>query len=441
MILVFSGFAQLFGEFGLGSAVVQKIDIQPHQLNSVFWLNIVIGFLLTLIFIVFSPLIANFYNEPSLKLYIPVFSSIFLINSLSIVQNSLLQKKMDFKKIAIIEINATAWSGLIAIIMAFKGFGTWSLITQYLISSFVSVILVWRVSDWRPNLSFSFTGLKGLINYGSNLLGFNVFNYGSRNVDNFLVGKFIGKSALGIYTRAYNLMLLPISQISSVISRVLFPAMCEIQNDKERTKQIYLKAIRIVGLITFPLMIGLLVSAENFVFGIFGAKWKEMIPIFQILCITGLLQGVSSTTGIIYTSQGRTDLMFKWGIFSGIVCMLSFIIGLHWGIIGIASAYVVSGYLILWYPGWVIPGKLINLHFREMLKNLMGPFFCSLAMGLIMWITGNFLSQQWPYLFRLFLQFIIGVFVYWTFLTMFKLKAYYDALLIFKETNLKNLIN
>jgi PST family polysaccharide transporter len=267
---------------------------------------------------------------------------------------------------------------------------------------------------------------RELSHFGLNLMGFNIFNYWARNADNFLIAKILGAPSLGIYSRAYTLMMIPITQLTGFVSQVMFPALSSIQNDRERIRRVYLRVTRLIAVVTCPIVMLLFVVAESFVHVIYGEKWGDAVPIFRILCITGILQGVGSTVGWIYTALGRTNLMLKWGIFSGTVYILSFCVGIRWGLLGIATAYVVSGYMILWYPSWEIPGRLINLSFVDMFKNVAGSLFCSLLMSFGIWLFSTMLPHALPEWLRLLIQILSGISIYIALINMFNLKAYQE---------------
>jgi Membrane protein involved in the export of O-antigen and teichoic acid len=166
----------------------------------------------------------------------------------------------------------------------------------------------------------------------------------------------------------------------------MFPAFSAIQKDVERVKDVYLKSISVISLVTFPLTLGLLVVSQSFVLALFGDKWAEMIPILQVFCLLGLIQSIGTTVGWIYQSQGRTDIMFRWGLVSGSIFIISFVVGLRWGALGVAVAYTVANFL-LWYPSLLIPGRLKDLHVVTMLRRL-APTFCGAAtMRLPFWYS------------------------------------------------------
>ena len=423
MVLVFTNFASVFADMGFGVALVQKLDVTQHHKNAVFWISIVIGAVLTLIMAAAAPYIASFYNVPEVQPLAVAISLIFFINAFATVKVALLQKAMDFRKIAAAQLTSTVISGLVALYLAFSGFGVWSLVAMYIASAIVNVAVLWTITPWRPDFSLQWHALKDLTKFTLNLLGFSVFNYWTRNGDNLLVGRFVGSAALGIYARSYQILLLPVSQVSGVITNVMFPAFSAIQKDVERVKDMYLKSISIISLVTFPLTLGLLVVSQSFVLALFGDKWAEMIPILQVFCLLGLIQSIGTTVGWIYQSQGRTDIMFRWGLVSGSIFIISFIVGLRWGALGVAVAYTVANFL-LWYPSLLIPARLIDLHVVTMLRRL-APTFCGAAtMAFAVWVLGLILPSGWSYATHLALQVTIGAIVYYIFVRALRLEAY-----------------
>ena len=433
MIMVFIGFAGLFSELGFGAALIQKKEIEERHLSSIFWLNIATGLILTGIMLAIAPVIATFYNEPRLKLLTMVLSATFFIGSLSIVQKAILTRSMNFRVLTIVETSAMSIAGIFAIILAFLGFGVWSLVWQSIVSAIIGVIILWVLSDWKPCLQFNKNAAKELLGFSGNLLAFNVFNYWARNVDDLLIGKVIGSSGLGIYNRAYHLMLIPLSQISSVVGKVMFPMLSKIQDDKVRVKHLYLSTISIIALITFPMMMGLLVVADSFVLALFGQKWIEVIPVLQIFCLLGLAQSIGTTVGWIYQSQGRTDWMFWWGIAAGTVSIISFIIGISIGsIMAVAYCYAIAN-ILLFYHNLTIPGKLINMTFSDVVRSVSGVFGCAVFMAGGVYLLGMLLPSEWPHWANLLSQVPFGIIIYIVLIHFFKLKSYVEAKELFLE--------
>lgn len=433
MIIVFTGFAGLFGELGFGAALIQKKEIEERHLSSIFWLNIATGLILTGIMLVIAPVIAAFYNEPRLKLLTMVLSATFFIGSLNIVQKAILMRSMNFRALAIVETLAMSIAGIFAIILAFLGFGVWSLVWQAIVSAIIGVIILWVLSDWKPSFRFNKNAAKELLGFSGNFLGFNIFNYWVRNIDDLLIGKVIGSSGLGIYNRAYSIMLMPLSQISSTVGQVMFPTLSKIQDDKVRVKHLYLSTIRIIALITFPMMMGLLIVADSFVLALFGPKWAELTPILQVFCLLGMIQSIVTTVGWIYQSQGRTDWMFRWGIAAGTVGVISFIIGISIGsIMAVAYCYAIAN-ILLFYHNLTIPGKLINMTFRDVVCSVSGVFGCAVLMAGGVYLLGVILPSDWPHWANLLFQVPFGIIIYVVLIHFFKLKSYVEAKELFLE--------
>ena len=426
MVMVLTGFAAKFSDLGMGAALVQKLDVTEEQTDSVFWINIMIGLGLTALFFFSAPLIALFYQEPALIPLTRVLAFIFIFHAFGNVHRIVLQRKLDFKRIAQVEVSSLLIGGGLAIGMAVMGFGVWSLVAQPIVNGLLNSLFFWIIVDWRPGFRFKSDKIGELTSFAFHLLGFDFFNYWFRQLDNVLIGWKWGSASLGLYSRAYNLMVFPISRLGGLITRVMFPALSAIQEDTARVKRVYLQVTRGIALLTFPLMIGMLVVADNFILSVFGSQWMGAVPVLKLLCVSGLFQSIGTTVGWIYTSQGRTDIMFRWGVASGIVRITAFVIGVHWGITGMAAAVVISG-LVLWIPSWVIPGRLIHLRFSEMVKNLLSLFFSAIFMGIVVAAAGLVTPANWPAPVELALQILLGGACYLAIVHIFNVQAYIEV--------------
>jgi PST family polysaccharide transporter len=420
MIVVFTGFAALFSEMGFGAALIQRKVIEERHLSSIFWLNIAVGLILTCIFLAAAPLISSFYSEPRLKILTMLISLNFFLGSLKMVQFSILSRSMDFRKLAVIETTTMVIAGGFAIALALIGFGVWSLAWQMIITTIIGVVLFWFF-------------VKELLGFSGNLLGFNVFNYWARNIDNLLVGKFISSAGLGIYSKAYGLMLMPLSQISSTLGRVMFPSLSKSQDDKVLTKRIYLKTIGAIALVTMPMMTGLFVVADSFVLALLGPKWEDVIPVLRLLCLVGITQSIATTVGWIYSSQGRTDLMLWWGMVAGTIGIIGFIIGIWIGsVIAVAYCYAIAN-ILLFYHNFAIPGKLINMTFSEVLRCVSGKFVCALLMSAGVYLLAINLPSEWPHWLRLMVLVPFGMIFYVVIIHFLKLRAYLEIKELIRE--------
>jgi O-antigen/teichoic acid export membrane protein len=367
MVLIFSGFASLFNEMGFRAALIQKQDVNEGHFSSVFWFNIIVSILLMLLMTLSAPLIADFFKKTELAQLVRLLSLTFLIGSPVIVMRAQFAKELNFRGLSIIQLIAAAASGVLGVSLALLGYGVYALVGQLLGSAACYTILIWVYSDWRPRWLFSWSAIRELMGFSIGVIGGNSLNYWVRNADKLLIGKFLGAANLGLYSMAYTIMSLPMSQITTVLAKVMFPTLSVIQAHRGRTRMIYLRSIAVIGLLAFPAMLGLIVVADDFVIAIFGEQWQEMIPTLRLLCLGGLLQSVNSTVGWIYKSQGRSDIQFWWILFNGILTFIAVGIGINWGINGVAIAYAVRIFLTTWL-NFYIPGRLINMSFGDVAK-------------------------------------------------------------------------
>jgi O-antigen/teichoic acid export membrane protein len=426
MVVVFSGFAGLFSDLGFGPALVQRQEIEERHYCSVFWLNVAFGIVLGVVLASASPLIAKFYREPRLIPIVLLVGLCFPINSLGLVQKASLTRQMDFRALGLIDIGNVTLSGVIAIVLAWRGFGVWSLVCQMLCLTIFEVAGLWWFSSWRPRVFFDRTAIRELFGFSSNLTGFTAINYWYRNGDNLLVGKFFGSAALGIYSRAYNLMLMPLSQITYVVSKVMFPALSRLQDDKARVKSIYLRSIALIALVTFPLMLGLLVVADHFILAIYGNAWAGAIQILRIFCVLGMVQSISSTAGWIYQSQGRTDWMFWWGVICAFLSIGAMMLGVRLGSAMAVAVCLTAIGILLTPPGFSISGKLIGMTLRDVVQSTWSVLACAAAMACSVWALGVFLPSSWSHWVFLSVEVPFGAVVYALLLHVSQLAPYQE---------------
>jgi O-antigen/teichoic acid export membrane protein len=437
MITVFTGFANLFADFGFASSIIQQKYPSQKNLSTIFWINVFIGLSLTVLIASSSNLIARFYHQPVLKSLTLIISINFLLGSLNIVQKALLKKTMNFRVLAIRDNLSLLIGGMTAIILALNGFGVFSLAVQSVVVTFSGIVLIWTQVEWRPRFLFNLRSVKRSFRFSANLFGVNVSSYWSRNADNLLIGRYFGPDSLALYARGYGLMLLPLRNISSVLGQVMFPALSQIQHDKQKVKDIYLRSIGVIAFVSFPMMLGLFVVSDDFIIGLYGQKWSGVIPFLQIFSLLGLFNSIGTTVGWIFTSQGRTDIAFYFTIIGDSILIIGFIIGILLGdAIYVAIIYAVIS-LSLVYPSFYFVGKLIDMKFSELINSVKGVFFISLMMMVFIYVLKIFLPATLSHLFSLIILTIAGVVVYLLLVHYIKLKPYLELKEIIKIHFLK----
>lgn len=392
ILMVFVGFFTVLAGMGVAQAVVYLDHPNDRMLSSIFYLNLAVGVMLYGLMFALAYPISIFYANPDLVQFLRLIALVFVVGALNTVQQALMEKMLIFKRVVLFDLSSQVVGAAVGLGAAFAGYGVLSLIYATLASAAAKAVLLWLGSAWRPKLMFAMSDVKTVANYCFNLTGFSIINYFSRNADNFLIGKYIGAPALGVYNLAYNIMLYPLNNVSSVIGRVLFPAMASMKHDTDRLKRAYLKVISFIALVTFPLMAGLTVVANTFVTVVFGNKWSDLAPLLIILAPVGLIQSIVTTVGTIYTVRGTTSLMFKLGSWNAAVTVLSFLVGLPFGVEGVAISYAISNLFTL-YPNLKYAWNQIGLGVGEGLLALKDYLFAAFLMATSVYLITSWLSS------------------------------------------------
>ena len=369
MAAIVTTFVDNLRDLGTSKALIREPTVSERLLSSVFWVNAILGILLTAAVVAVSFPAALFFHEPELASIMQALSVVFLFSSLSVVHYSLLTRAMDFRSIMLSNFAGAVAGTAAAITAALMGAGVWSLVLANVVMNLVSSVGFWLTCPWRPRWLIDWGEIRSIWSFSLHLSGFNFVLYFSKNADNLLIGKFMGDSPLGQYQMAYMLMSYPVSNISSLIANALFPAFSSFQDDDARFRSSFSRACALVAMITFPAMLGLAVVAGPFVHVVLGAKWEPVVGLLLVFAPLGMFQSIYTLTGLIYNSKGRSDWLFRWGLFSGTVYVSSFVVGMHWGIQGVASAYAAT-WILLMVPGFSIPFRLIGLSWREFLAPM-----------------------------------------------------------------------
>jgi O-antigen/teichoic acid export membrane protein len=378
----FIQFAAPLRELGFGAAIVQRADLDDRHLASVFWLNVWTGIGLALLTFALAKYLALYFKVPVLRPILWWFAADFIIGSLAVTQTAILTRTLRFKELALREMASIIVGGGVGIGMAFSGFGVWALVGQLLAGSAAGVVLLWSVSQWRPSFTFSRDRLGEMTSFGLNVVGFEMVNYLSRNVDKLLIGKVLGDKQLGYYSAAYRFVLFPLTNVAAVVSRVAFPVFSRSQDDLDRLRTAYLSVTQAVALVCFPILLLAAVMAPEIVPLVVGPKWNPSVPVLQLLSIAGLRQVICAFNGAVYRARGRADLQFRLSLLAAAVTVTGFVVGLHWGIIGVAAAYMISGWLITPLLVGVVL-SLIELSWRRFLRQMAAICAASLAMAAV----------------------------------------------------------
>ncbi len=431
MVMVFTGLASLLSDVGLGAALIQKKDANKLHFNSVFWLNISFGCSLFVLLFLSSTWISVFYGRVEVGYICRALSITFIISALALVPRTIFMKGLQFKYIALAELVSMIVSGVIAVFMAVNDFGYWSLVTLKLSQVLVSTMLIWSFSAWRPTPCFSWHAIRELFGFSASIFGTNFLQYVTTNIDKLLLGRMLGGDVLGVYDKAQSMMLFPLRNISHVMGSVMFPSMSLVQTDTVRVKKIYLRSTQSIALLTFPMMTGLFVVADSFVLGVLGPHWTEIIPVLRIFCIAGVATSIVTVTGSLYQSQGAALLQFRVNMFTQPMRIIGVIIGIYWGVIGVATGYTVA-LVINSLITLTIATRLVNLRLATLILSLIPILLMSLVMAFMISAIQPVLNLE-SHLILFFVQIVIGVIIYWGGVVIVGLKAYEDVVNVLHE--------
>ncbi|OTG88655.1 lipopolysaccharide biosynthesis protein [Acinetobacter sp. ANC 3813] len=386
MVVVITSFMQLFRDMGLSTASIQKGDLTYDQTNALFWLNVAVGGLLTIITMLCAPLISWFYERPELQAVLMVLSSTFLISSAGAQHSALMQRELRFKPKVLADIAGAVATLVVSIVMAICGYGFWALAWGTVIGAIITTVMYFFGSKFRPSRPKKTEGMRELIGFGANVTIFELVNYFHRNLDNILIGKVWGAVTLGLYSRGYQMMMLPIASLRQPINSVAYPVLSKLQNEPIAFRAYYQKIATLLAFLSMPLMAFLVVNASNVVTVAMGKGWEQLVPIFVLLGISGFIQPVGTLRGLVLLSLGKSRLYVLWGVVNAIVVSIAFIIGVRWSAEGVAAAYAIANYLLI-YPSLYFFFKDTPVNPSDFFSSIAIPAIASIvAAALMHWV-------------------------------------------------------
>lgn len=346
MVAPVVAFVALFNDLGLTQATVQRDRISDRQMSALFWITVAFSGTLALTTLGAAPMVGWFYGDPRTVPVTIVFGGLLIFNGLSAQHVALLNRRMRFEALALLELGAMAAGVATGIGAAWLTRSYWSLVAAQGVTSAATAVLAWTLSGWRPQLPRRAEGVRELLRFGGNLTGSNVVNFFARNLDNILIGKVWGDQSLGTYDRAYKLLMLPLNQISYPLMRIAIPILSRLVDEPARYRRAYLQMIEKILFVAVPGIALLVIMAPKVVLLLLGPQWGDVVPVFYWLGAGSLVGLIGNSTGWLFISQNRTSEMLRWGIVSSLIIVASFLIGLPFGPVGVAACYVAAASLI-----------------------------------------------------------------------------------------------
>lgn len=386
MVTAITGFVNLFRELGLSSATIQSREITHDQLSALFWVNVGLGGLITLIIAALGPVLAWFYHKPQLSLVTIGISFTSLLSSLGTQHGALLNRQMRFGALAIVRVSALVAGSVAAVVVALTGGTYWALVASSVVTALWSTCGLWIASSFRPGLPRKGTGVRPLVRFGAQIAGFDLVNYFHRNLDNVLIGRAWGAQQLGLYSKAYALLMFPISNLRAPLHRVAFPALSRLQNDPGQFRFYFIKYCSLLAFISMPLVAFLYTCSENVIRLLLGPRWVGAAELFSILALVAFVQPVTGLTGTVLVTLGRGGRYFRWGLYNAIITVISFFSGLPWGARGVAIGYCIASYVVL-HPSLMFGFHKTPLRPSDFYRSISKPCLASFVMGIVSMIA------------------------------------------------------
>lgn len=382
MVTAVTNFIMMFKDMGLSSATIQRPQINQAQVSTLFWVNAVIGVVFAILTCLLAPVVSWFYGEPRLVGITVGLAAAFVFAGLTVQHQALLRRQMRFVALGTVDVAAMLLGTCAGIIAAVWGARYWSLVIGQVVMAASGAAGAWLASGWHPGWPSRGAGVRPMVLFGRNVSGFHFVNYFARNLDNILLGRFWGPHILGLYSRAYGLLMLPISQLTSPLGSVAMPALSRLQDDPEKYAKYYGRFVLLLSFLSMPLVALLAACSENTIRLFLGEKWVGASRIFQVLALTSFIQPISATMGTVLLSLGQSGRLFKVGLFNSCIIVLSFVIGIRWGALGVACAYCAANYLTL-FPSLWYSCRRAPVSVTDFLQAISRPAIASLIMATV----------------------------------------------------------
>ncbi|MGF7420864.1 lipopolysaccharide biosynthesis protein [Providencia rettgeri] len=385
MLAVFIAIAQVFVDSGFSNALIRKQDRTELDYSTAFIFNIIISLICYGILFFCAPFIANFYQQPTLIELLRTLSLVIIINSFGLIQRTQLTCKMDFKTQAKCSLISVFFSSIAALVLAYYDYGPWALVGQSLIFAFTNTILLNIFSKWLPKLVFSKNSFNYLFKFGSKLLASSLLDTIYNNIYQIIIGKVFSAKQVGFFTQANSLSLIPAQSLTTIIQRVTYPMLSQLQDDKNKFERIYLLTLQLSSSIVFPIILGIAVIAKPLILIILGAEWGSVSEILSILCIGYMLYPIHAINLNLLQVKSRTDLFLKLEVIKKLMITVVLIITIPLGIKAICIGIVIQSYISL-YLNTIYTNKLISLTKLTQLKSILPTWLITVLVSLFVWV-------------------------------------------------------
>lgn len=391
MVTTFSLLIMSFGQNGYAEAVMQRDDIDHALASNLFWINVGVGLMLTLIFAAAGTLLAKFYGDPRVALVAVGMSATIFLNATSVIHLALLKKALQFTVTSANDIVSTILSVALMILLGKAGWAYWALVAGAVARLLFQSIGAWYLCRWLPGLPTRVAGTVPVVKFALNVYGRYSFNYFTRNTDNLLVGWRFGSTSLGFYKKAYDLFLLPANQLLTPVSDVALSTLSRLERGSAQYKRYFLNGISILAFVGMGVGAALTLMGKDLIRLLLGAKWEGAGQIFTFFGPGIGVMLLYNTSGLLHLSIGRADRWLRWVIVEFVVTLALFFVGLHWGPAGVAAAWTASFWLLT-IPAFWYAGKPIQFEIGPLVASVWRYVVASVVAGCV----AALIIQQMP---------------------------------------------
>ncbi len=385
MVTVFINFLFIFKDIGLAHATIQKDEITSSQISTLFWINGIISISLGVILVVSSPLVAQFYERSELTAVMSALSISFVLEGFTIQHNALLRRHFKFTTLAVVEIISRFIHLIVAITMAVLGYSYWSLVGGSIARSVVLLLLTYISCPWMPGRMQRGAGVRGMLKFGGHLTIGHILSYLARNLDKILIGKFLGAVPLGLYNKAHHLLIVPLSQIRLPLTNLSLPVLSSLKYEPSRYQNYFNKMLDISLSVALPFCFYSFVESEFLIRLLLGPQWLEAIPIFKILALGGIFVSISFLPGLVMLSHGFSKRYMQLSIATAVITSVSFVVGIFFGINGVAASYSIGSLLVL-FPIYIVSFRGSSMKTGIIFKTILWPLLTAAAAGSMIYI-------------------------------------------------------
>lgn len=429
LVTIFISLANVLVQSGFNTALIQKKNADETDFSSIFFLNVFVTSILYTVLFFSAPVLASFFEQEQLILVLRTLSITLFLGSINSIQNVVIARSLQFKKLFFSSLGAVIVAGIVAIVMAYTNFGVWSLVGYQLINQFLILLILWFTVDWRPQLLFSFERIKELFSFGWKVLTASLIDTFNTNLQSLMIGKMFSPASLGFYNRGEQFPSIVVSNVNGSIQSVLFPTLSSQQENKIRMKEMVKRSVQISSFMIFPMMIGLAIIAEPLVKLLLTEKWLPVVPFIQIFCASYALWPIHTSNLQAINALGRSDIFVKLEIMKSVISLVVLALCLPFGVHAVALGVLISGVISTFinaYPN----AKLLDYRMKEQCKDILPSFLIAFVMG------GVVNSIHWfgmTDLLTIIIQLFLGIIVYVCLAIVFKIECFTYLLFSIKD--------